>query len=118
MQKTIKDVKIGDKILGTDNKWHRVIDKTEVKMPYKMYKITFSNGYIKCSDTHQWNVYVGDKEYTIDAMAIKEEFDFYKGRHVGTIDGPTILNIEEIEPEPVVCITTDAKDSQFAIYPQ
>ena len=47
MQKTIKDVKIGDKILGTDNKWHRVIDKTEVKIPYKMYKITFSNFNIK-----------------------------------------------------------------------
>lgn len=116
MKKPIKDVKIGDKVLGTDGKWHKVIDKTEIKMPFKMYEITFSNGKIKCSDTHQWNVYIDKKMYTIDSMAIEQEFDFYKGRHVGTIDGPTIVSIKEIPPEPVQCITTDAKDNQFVIY--
>lgn len=116
MIKTIKDIKIGDLVKGTDGKWHKVIDKTEVKLSWKMYKITFSNGYIKCSDTHQWNVFIEDKMYTIDAMAIEKEFDFYKGRHVGTIDGPTIENIESIPPEYVQCITTDAKDNQFLIF--
>lgn len=116
MKKAIKDVKVGDKVLGTDGKWHKVISKTEIKMPFKMYEITFSNGKIKCSDTHQWNVYIDTKMYTIDAMAIEQEFEFYKDRHIGTIDGPTIVSIKEISPEPVQCITTDAKDNQFVIY--
>lgn len=117
MKKSIKDVKIGDLVMGTDGKWHKVVDKTEIKIPYKMYKITFSNGIIKCSDTHQWNVFIDTKMYVIDAEGIYQEFDWYKNRHVGTIDGPTIISIEEIPPEPVQCITTDAKDHQFAIYP-
>ena len=58
MKKAIKDVKIGDKVLGTDGKWHKVIGKTDIKIPYKMFEITFSNGKIKCTDTHQWNVFV------------------------------------------------------------
>jgi hypothetical protein len=116
MKKSIKDIKIGDKILGTDGKWHKVIGKTDIKMATNMYKITFSNGYIKCSDTHQWNVFINDKEYTIDAEGIYQEFDFYKGTHVGTKDGPIIENIEKIPEELVQCITTDAPDSQFAIY--
>ena len=116
MKKTIKEVQIGDLVMGTDGRWHKVIDKTDVKLSYNMYEITFSNGSIKCSNTHQWNVFVNDKMYTIDAMAIEQEFDFYKGKHIGTIDGPTIVAIKKIEPELVQCITTDAKDNQFAIY--
>ena len=116
MKKAIKDVKIGDKVLGTDGKWHKVIGKTDIKIPYKMYEITFSNGKIKCTDTHQWNVFINGKMYTIDTMAIQQEFEFYKDCHVGTSDGPTIENITEIPPEPSQCITTDAKDNQFVIY--
>ena len=75
MKKSIKDVKIGDLVMGTDGKWHKVVDKTEIKIPYKMYKITFSNGIIKCSDTHQWNVFIDTKMYVIDAEGIYQEFD-------------------------------------------
>lgn len=116
MKKAIKDIKIGDKIKGTDGKWHKVIEKTPCKIAYNMYKITFSNGYVKCADTHLWNVFIEDKEYTIDTLAIMSEFDFYKNRHVGTIDGPTIVSIEKIPEEIVQCITTDSPDHQFAIY--
>ena len=52
MKKPIKDVKIGDKVMGTDGKWHKVIDKTETKLPFKMYKITFSNGSV-----FSWDLY-------------------------------------------------------------
>lgn len=116
MKKPISEVKIGDKIMGTDGKWYRVLDKTEPKLCTRMYEITFSNGKVKCSDTHQWNVYINDKMYTIDTMAIEVEFDFYKDRHVGVPDGPTILGIKKIEPMMVQCITTDAPDNQFLIY--
>lgn len=116
MKKTIQEVKVGDKILGTDNKWHKVVGKTEVKLCTTMYKLTFSNGTIKCSDTHQWNIFIDNKMYTIDAEGLYQEFDFYKNRHIGTIDGPVLLNIEKSEPALVQCLTTDAKDHQFAVY--
>lgn len=117
MKKHISEVKIGDKIMGTDGKWHRVIGKTEPKLANIMYEITFSNGKIKCSDTHQWNVYVNGKMYTVDAMGIEDGLEeLYKGCHVGTKDGPTIEGIKRIEPMMVQCITTDADDNQFMIY--
>lgn len=116
MKKSIKDVKIGDLVLGTDGKWYTVIDKTQVKLSYNMYEIEFSNGKVKCSNTHQWNIFINDKMYTIDAEGIYQEFEFYKDRHIGTKDGPTVVSIRKIEPELVQCITTDAPDHQFAIY--
>lgn len=116
MKKSIKDIKIGDKIKGTDGKWHRVIAKTEPKLCYNVYEIEFSNGKVRCSNTHLWNVYIENKMYSIDAEGINQEFDWYKGRHVGTIDGPTIVSIKKIDPIVVQCITTDAKDNQFMIY--
>ena len=116
MKKRIADVKVGDYIMGSDGEWHRVIAKTEAKLPYKMYEVTFSNGVVKCSDTHQWNVFINGKEYTIDTMAIATEFDFYKDRPVGSEDGATIVSIREIPKELVQCITTDTKDGQFLIY--
>lgn len=116
MKKPIKDVKVGDKILGTDGKWHKVIEKTEIKESRLMYEIEFSNGKVKCSDVHQWNIFINNKMYTIDAEGLFQQFDFYKGRHIGTIDGPTLVDIKKAEPELVQCITTDAKDHQFAIY--
>ena len=116
MKKTIKEVKIGDKVLGTDYKWHKVIDKSTIKVAYNMYEITFSNGKVKCADTHQWNIFVNDKMYTIDAEGMYQEYDFYKGRHIGTIDGPTFESIKKIGPQLVQCLTTDAPDCQFAIY--
>lgn len=116
MKKAIKDVKIGDKILGTDGKWHKVVEKTEIRMSSRMYEITFSNGKIRCADTHQWNVFVNGKMYTTDAEGLFQEFEFYKGVHIGTADGPTLVSIKKSEPELVQCITTNAKDHQFAIY--
>lgn len=116
MKKTIAEVKIGDEVLGTDGKWHKVVNKTEVKLANNMYEITFSNGKVKCSDTHQWNIFINDKMYTTDAEGLFQEFEWYKNRHIGTIDGPIFLSIKKIPPELVQCITTDAKDNQFAIY--
>ena len=117
MKKSIKDIKKGDKIMGTDGKWHKVVAVTPIRTPYKMYELTFSDGgTIKCSDTHQWNLYINDKMVTVDTMGMQVNFDIYKGCHIGTSEGPTFENIKEIPPEPVMCITTDSKDSQFLIY--
>ena len=103
MKKTIKDIKIGDLVMGTDGQWHKVIDKTKVKVSYNMYEIEFSNGKVKCANTHQWNVFINNKMYTTDAEGLYQEFDFYKNKHIGTIDGPTLVNIKKIDPELVQC---------------
>ena len=116
MKKKISEVKIGDRVMGTDGKWHKVIGKTEPKLCRSMFEIEFSNGKVKCADTHQWNIYVEDKMYTIDALGIYRGIDFYAGKHIGTIDGPTVIGIKQIDPMVVQCITTDAKDNQFLIY--
>lgn len=116
MKKEIKDVQIGDEVLGTDMKWYKVIDKTTVKLSYNMYEVQFDNGSIRCSNVHQWNVFIDGKMYTTDTEGFYQEFDWYKGRHTGTADGPILVGIKKIPPEYVVCITTDAPDHQFAIY--
>lgn len=116
MKKPIRDVKVGDYVMGRDGKWHKVIEKTNCKIAYNMFEITFSNGKVKCSDTHQWNIFINDKEYITDTLGLYQELDFYKGRHIGSIDGPTLEDVKKIDPEIVQCITTDAKDHQFAIY--
>lgn len=116
MKKTVRDIKIGDLVMGTDGQWHKVVEKTTAKLSYNMYAITFSNGVVKCDNAHQWNVFIGDIMYTTDAEGLYQEFDWYRGRHIGTVDGPTLEKIEKIDPEIVQCITTDAPDHQFAIY--
>lgn len=116
MKKQISEVKVGDKILGTDGKWYHVVDKTEAKLPYVMYEIEFSNGKIKCSDTHLWTVYINDKPFLTDAMGLETNFDIYKDKHIGTEDGPTLIGIKRIEKENVQCLITDSPDHQFLIY--
>lgn len=116
MKKTIRDIKVGDLIMGTDGKWHKVIEKTPAKISHNMYAITFSNGVVKCDNIHQWNVFIDDKMYTTDTEGLYQEFEWYKGRHIGVVDGPTLEKIEKIDSEVVQCITTDAEDHQFAIY--
>ena len=117
MKKRIADVKIGDKIYGTDGKWHKVISKTDIKLSYNMYELTFDNDTtIKCANTHLWNIYIEDKMYTIDAEGLYQQFDFYKNRHIGTPNGHKFIGIKKIKPELVQCIETDAPDHQFAIY--
>ena len=121
MKVQIKDVKIGDKIYGTDGKWHKVLGKTEIEMPCVMYEITFSNGVVRCSDTHLWNVYVNGKRYLTDAMGLEDKDKIgldkmYLGCHIGTKDGPTLVSLKRIPQEPVQCLVTDAPDNQFLIY--
>ena len=42
MKKAIRDIQIGDLVLGTDGKFHKVIDKTKAKLSYNMYEIEMS----------------------------------------------------------------------------
>ena len=112
---TIGELKKDDKVMGTDGKWHE-IELLDIHIPNKMYEIEFENGFIKCSGDHEWTLYgnVNNLPITITTDVIFE--NNLKGYFVGKIDGPKIINIKEIKPEPVRCIhLKDSKDYLFEI---
>ena len=116
--KKLRDITTDDKILGTDNKYHKVLDITPVTIPSRMFEIEFSNGKVKCSFNHQWAYWINDLDFTVDTLALFEDLLYYKENdcYFGKKeDKITILNIKEIEPEEVVCITTDTEDGLFQI---
>ena len=120
MKKKIKDVKIGDKIVGTDNKPYDVIDVTDIHIPNNTYEIEFTNGKVRCSDTHEWNIWFSeDRFYTINTETIFLTQDFLKKLNViiGKYeDGIGINSVKEIDNTEVRCITTNSPDHQFLIY--
>lgn len=118
---SIRDVKIGDKILGTDNQYYDVIDKTPVHIPTKVYSISFTNGNVICSDTHQWTIHTSDNSYSYvteseDLFRNKDWFienDIHFGRYEDDIK---LLDVSLVEQTECVCITTNSPDNQFLIY--
>lgn len=115
--KQIKDITKKDKIRTIDNKWSRVQDITEEFIPHRMFRITFSNGVVECSDTHQWS-YTLNSTFVTDTLDIFENKSWYINNKVKfgrADDNVTLVDIEEIEPKLVKCITTKAKDNLFEI---
>ena len=56
-RKRIGDVKIGDKVIGSDGKSHNVIGVYPQGVK-PVYEVTFNDGYsVKCADEHLWAVY-------------------------------------------------------------
>lgn len=56
--KKMKDIKIGDKVYGSDGKLCNVTNKTELQKNVDIYEITFENNFtIKCCKDHLWLVY-------------------------------------------------------------
>ena len=115
--KPISELTKRDKIRTIDNKWSRVQGVTEEHIPNRMFRITFSNGYVECSDTHQWS-YTLNSTFVTDTLDLFENKSWYVDNNVkfGRVeDNVTLLDIEEIEPKAVKCITTKAKDNLFEI---
>lgn len=115
--KPIGELTKRDKIRTIDNKWSRVQGVTEEHIPNRMFRITFSNGYVECSDTHQWS-YTLNSTFVTDTLDLFENKSWYVDNNVkfGRVeDNVTLLDIEEIEPKAVKCITTKAKDNLFEI---
>lgn len=121
MKKRIIDVKIGDKILGTDGNYHEVLDKTPVHIPTKVYSISFTNGNVICSDTHQWTIHTSDNSYSY----VTEAEDLFRNKnwfiensiHFGRYeDNIKLLDVSLVEQTECACITTNSPDNQFLIY--
>lgn len=47
--KQLKDITLKDKVKGTDNNFHNIIDTTDIMHPETIYEVEFSNGKVKCS---------------------------------------------------------------------
>lgn len=118
---SIRDIQVGDMILGTDNQYYEVVDKTPVHIPTKVYSISFTNGNVICSDTHQWTVHTSDNSYSY----VTESEDLFRNKdwfienniHFGRYeDNIKLLDVSLVEQTECVCITTNSLDNQFLIY--
>lgn len=119
--KLLRDITLNDKVFGTDNKFHKILDITPTHTPKTVYKITFTNGTVTCSDVHQWTVQTKDNTYeyvteTEDLFINQDwyiENDIRFGRYE---DNVRLVKVSKVPTVDCACITTDSPDSQFLIY--
>lgn len=119
--KLLRNITLNDKVFGTDNKCHNILDITPTHTPKTVYRITFTNGSITCSDVHQWTVQNKDNSYeyvteTEDLFINQDwyiENDIRFGRYE---DNVRLVKVSKVPNIECACITTDSPDSQFLIY--
>ena len=119
--KLLRDITLNDKVFGTDNKFHKILDITPTHTPKTVYKITFTNGTVTCSDVHQWTVQNNDNTYeyvteTEDLFINQDwyiENDIRFGRYEDNI---RLVGVSRVPAVDCACITTNSSDSQFLIY--
>lgn len=111
--KKISELKIGDTVIGTSGPV-KIINIIPEYIPNRMFLIKFSVGKVKCSDTHLWSVYIGNKNFILET---KEIFSSSKKKDMkfGHKNGPNIISIKEIKPEKVCCIDIESDDKLFAL---
>ena len=119
--KLLRDITLNDKVFGTDNKFHNILDITPTHTPKTVYRITFTNGDVTCSDVHQWTVQNKDNTYeyvteTEDLFINQNwyiENDIRFGRYEDNI---RLVRVSKVPAVDCACITTNSSDSQFLIY--
>lgn len=119
--KLLRDITLDDKVFGTDNKFHSILDITPTHTPKTVYRITFTNGDVTCSDVHQWTVQNKDNTYeyvteTEDLFINQNwyiENDIRFGRYEDNI---RLVRVSKVPAADCACITTNSSDSQFLIY--
>ena len=119
--KQLRDITLNDKVFGTDNKFHNISDITPTHTPKAVYRVTFTNGTVTCSDVHQWTVQTKDNTYeyvteTEDLFINQDwyiENDIRFGRYEDNI---RLVRVSKVPTVDCACITTNSPDSQFLIY--
>ena len=119
--KLLRDITLNDKVFGTDNKFHNILDITPTHTPKTVYRVTFTNGAVTCSDVHQWTVQNKDNTYeyvteTEDLFINQDwyiENDIRFGRYEDNI---RLVRVSRVPAVDCACITTNSPDSQFLIY--
>lgn len=119
--KLLRNITLNDKVFGTDNKCHNILDITPTHTPKTVYRITFTNGSITCSDVHQWTVQNKDNsyEYVTETEDLFINQDWYIeneirfGRYEDNI---RLVEVSKVPTMECACITTDSLDNQFLIH--
>ena len=116
--KELKDLTLNDKVLGIDGNWYNILSFTPIHKPRKMFEIHFSNGIVKCSDTHQWTYWDNNVNITTDTLDLFENKNYFienKCIFGKKEDNIILKNIKEINPIESRCIITDTPDGLFEI---
>lgn len=119
--KLLRNITLNDKVFGTDNKCHNILYITPTHTPKTVYRITFTNGSITCSDVHQWTVQNKDNsyEYVTETEDLFINQDWYIeneirfGRYEDNI---RLVEVSKVPTMECACITTDSLDNQFLIH--
>lgn len=119
--KLLRDITLEDKVFGTDNTFHSISDITPTHTPKTVYRITFTNGSVTCSDVHQWTVQNKDNTYeyvteTEDLFINKDWYIENEIRFGRYEDNIRLVGVSKVPTVECACITTDSLDSQFLIY--
>ena len=119
--KLLRNITLNDKVFGTDNKCHNILDITPTHTPKTVYRITFTNGSITCSDVHQWTVQNKDNsyEYVTETEDLFINQDWYienKIRFGRYEDNIRLVEVSKVPTMECACITTDSLDNQFLIH--
>jgi hypothetical protein len=88
----MKDLRIGDKVYGSDGKLCNIVNKTELQKDLDMYKITLRDGRVieACKD-HLWKVWsknVNRHSESKDVYSTLTTEEMYKSYYTNRIDSP------------------------------
>lgn len=110
---SIRDLKSGDLVYGTDGEWHEfTLQSIEYRL---MYEVETSAGSVICSDSHEWNICEDDKVYTLNTEVLYTLFAGMPEMHIGKEDGPILINIRQLDYDDCRCLTVESEDHQFEV---
>ena len=97
-RKRIGDVKIGDKVIGSDGKSHNVIGVYPQGVK-PVYEVIFNDGYsVECADEHLWTIFNEKEKKTLTTKEI-EKLD-YKEWQIPVVKPIQFENNEELPIDP------------------
>lgn len=118
--KKVEDVKVGDKLIGSDGNPTTVLAVHPQKDKKKVWRIYFKDGKVaECCEEHLWTYLNGNELLTSPLKDIYKNFN--KQIYIPTLERgyKIFISIEKIEEtdryEWMTCFTVDAPDALFCI---
>ncbi len=116
---TLRDIKAGDVVIGSNNKHTKVLSTTvEYTDNISIFEIQIGNSLIKADSDHIWQVEIDGSTEELSTLMIKKAIETYEV-FVPTLNGSQkVKYVTAAEVTPVKCIEIDAPDSLFCITEQ
>lgn len=90
--KTMGNIQVGDKVLGTDYNWTTVTNVTDVMYDHECYRIVFNTGEMMVADAeHQWAVVDSHGNHIVITTA--EMSEHYENYRIGTMSNMKVRNM-------------------------